>query len=56
MSSALLVLAIVIPVCGALAAFAAGGRHTERIAFATMPFGLAIAAALLVAVRRADAL
>jgi multicomponent Na+:H+ antiporter subunit D len=56
MSSALVVLAIVVPVCGALAGFAASGRYAERIALVIMPFGLAIAVALMVAVPRADAL
>jgi formate hydrogenlyase subunit 3/multisubunit Na+/H+ antiporter MnhD subunit len=45
----LLVLSLVVPVAGVLLAFAAGGRHVERIAFATMPLGLAIAAAIAVA-------
>ena len=52
---ALLVLAIVVPVIGVLAAFAVGGRWTERIALATMPVGLAIAVAILVALRQAGA-
>ncbi len=43
---ALLVLAIVLPVVGALLAFAAGGRAVERIALATMPPGLALAIAI----------
>ena len=51
----LLVLAVVVPVVGILLAFATGGRQTERIALVTMPLGLVIAAAILVALRRADA-
>src|SRR5262245_35357837 len=51
----LLVLAVVVPVIGILLAFATGGRQTERIALVTMPLGLVIAAAILVALRRADA-
>jgi len=42
----LLVLLIVIPVAGALLAVAAGGRNLERIALATLPFGLAVAIAI----------
>ena len=42
----LLVLSLVLPVAGVLAAFAAGGRHVQRIAFATMLPGFAIAVAL----------
>src|SRR5262245_5273622 len=51
----LLVLAIVIPLAGVLLAFAAGGRHVERIALATIPLGLAIAVAIIVAKRQTDA-
>jgi multicomponent Na+:H+ antiporter subunit D len=51
----LLVLSVVVPVVGILLAFAAGGRRAERIALATMPLGLVIVAAILVALRRADA-
>jgi multicomponent Na+:H+ antiporter subunit D len=47
----LLVLAIVVPVTAVLLAFVAGGRHAERIALATMPFGLAIAVATAVTLR-----
>jgi formate hydrogenlyase subunit 3/multisubunit Na+/H+ antiporter MnhD subunit len=36
-------------VAGVLLAFAAGGRHVERVAFATMPIGFAVAVAILVA-------
>src|SRR5690242_12136921 len=42
----LLVLSIVIPLAGALVAFAAGGRNLERVALATLPIGLAIAVAI----------
>ena len=48
----LLVLSIVIPVAGALIAFAAGGRWSERIVAGTMPFGLAIAIAIMVTMRQ----
>jgi multicomponent Na+:H+ antiporter subunit D len=48
----LLVLSLVVPVAGVLLAFVAGGRHVERIAFATMPLGFAVAVAILVALRR----
>ena len=48
----LLVLSIVIPVAGALLAFAAGGRWSERIVAGTMPFGLAIAIAIMVTMRQ----
>lgn len=39
----LLVLSLVIPIAGALLAFVVGGRWVVRIAFATMPLGLATA-------------
>ena len=42
----LLVLSIVVPLGGALLAFAAGGRYLERVALATLPVGLAIAVAI----------
>ena len=45
-------LSIVVPVAGVLLAFAAGGRHVERIALMTMPLGLAIAVAIVVAMRQ----
>jgi multicomponent Na+:H+ antiporter subunit D len=48
----LLVLSLAVPVAGVLVAFAAGGRHVESVAFATMPLGLAIAVAILVATAR----
>jgi multicomponent Na+:H+ antiporter subunit D len=51
----LLVLAIVVPLAGVLLAFAAGGRHVERIAFGTMPLGVAIAVAIVVTMRQAGA-
>jgi len=53
--ASLLVLSIVVPLMGVLLAFAAGGRHVERIALATMPLGLAIALAILVALRQSGA-
>jgi formate hydrogenlyase subunit 3/multisubunit Na+/H+ antiporter MnhD subunit len=42
----LLVLSVVVPVAGVLLAFAAGGRHVERIAPLAMALGLAIALAI----------
>ena len=51
----LLVLAIVVPVAGVLLAFVAGGRQVERIALGTMPLGLAIAVAIIVAMRQTGA-
>src|SRR5262249_10667685 len=51
----LLVVALVLPVAGMLVAFAAGGRHTERIVLATLPAGLLIAGAIVVALLRAGA-
>jgi formate hydrogenlyase subunit 3/multisubunit Na+/H+ antiporter MnhD subunit len=48
----LLVLSIVIPVAGALLAFAAGGRWSERIVAGTVPLGLAIAIAIMVTTRQ----
>jgi multicomponent Na+:H+ antiporter subunit D len=53
MGGSLLVLSIVVPIAGLLLAFAAGGRQVERIALATMPLGLAIAAAIAVARQQA---
>ncbi|MDX2167284.1 MAG: proton-conducting transporter membrane subunit [Deltaproteobacteria bacterium] len=41
-----LVLAILLPVIAMLLAAAAGGRHVERIALATVPAGLAVAIAI----------
>jgi multicomponent Na+:H+ antiporter subunit D len=55
MDGSLLVLSIIVPVIGLLLAFAAGGRWVERIALTTMPIGLAIAVAILIAMRRAGA-
>ncbi|HEY2528356.1 MAG TPA: proton-conducting transporter membrane subunit [Xanthobacteraceae bacterium] len=52
-SGFLLVLSLVVPMAGVLLAFLAGGHHIERIAFATMPLGFAIAVATLVALWRA---
>jgi multicomponent Na+:H+ antiporter subunit D len=51
----LLVLALMLPVAGMLAAFAAGGRHAERIVLATLPIGLLIAAAIVTTLLRAGA-
>jgi len=48
----LLVLSLVAPVVGVLLAFVAGGRYVERIAFATMPLGFAIAVAIAVTLRQ----
>jgi formate hydrogenlyase subunit 3/multisubunit Na+/H+ antiporter MnhD subunit len=48
----MLVLSLVVPVAGVLLAFAAGGRHVERVVFAAMPVGVAIAVAILVDVGR----
>src|SRR6516165_6361548 len=48
----LLVLAIVLPVAGALLSLALGGRYAERIAFIVMPTGLAVSIAILVSVWR----
>jgi formate hydrogenlyase subunit 3/multisubunit Na+/H+ antiporter MnhD subunit len=48
----LLVLSLVAPVAGVLLAFAAGGRHVERVVFAAMPVGFAIAVAILLGVGR----
>ena len=51
----LLVLSLVLPVAGIMLAFAAGGRHVQRIVFATMPFGFVIAVAVAVALRQTGA-
>jgi formate hydrogenlyase subunit 3/multisubunit Na+/H+ antiporter MnhD subunit len=51
----LLVLSIVVPVAGALLAFATGGRRGERIALGTMPLGLAIAVSITFAMRQTGA-
>ena len=48
-SGFLLVLALVIPLAGALLAFVCGGRHVDRIALGVMPLGLAIALAIAIA-------
>jgi formate hydrogenlyase subunit 3/multisubunit Na+/H+ antiporter MnhD subunit len=45
----LLVLSVIVPVAGALLAFAAGGRRAERIVLMTMPIGLVIAAGIAAA-------
>ncbi|HEY2750820.1 complex I subunit 5 family protein [Phenylobacterium sp.] len=52
MSGFLLVLSIMTPVVGALVAFAAGGRNVRRVAFATLPLGFAVAAAIALALRQ----
>jgi formate hydrogenlyase subunit 3/multisubunit Na+/H+ antiporter MnhD subunit len=48
----LLVLAIVLPVAGALLSLALGGRHAERIALILMPAGLTVAVAIIAEVWR----
>jgi multicomponent Na+:H+ antiporter subunit D len=42
----LLVLAIVLPVSGAILALALGGRHVERVALIVMPMGVVLAVAI----------
>jgi formate hydrogenlyase subunit 3/multisubunit Na+/H+ antiporter MnhD subunit len=49
----LLVLSLVVPIAGALLAFAVGGRWVGRIALMAMPLGLAIAVAIAVELRPA---
>src|SRR3954447_11283383 len=51
--TALLVLAVIVPIAGALFAFVAGGRWVGRIALATMPLGLGIALAIASSLRSA---
>ncbi|HYB41155.1 MAG TPA: proton-conducting transporter membrane subunit, partial [Candidatus Methylomirabilis sp.] len=51
-SGFLLVLSIILPVAGGLAAFALGGRHAERIALGIMAAGLGVALAIFTAVWR----
>ncbi len=51
----LLVLALVLPVAGLLLGLVLGGRWAERVALALMPFGLALALAIVTSVLRADA-
>jgi formate hydrogenlyase subunit 3/multisubunit Na+/H+ antiporter MnhD subunit len=51
--SLLLVLALVVPITGALLGFVVGGRWVMRIALATMPLGLAIAVAIAAELRPA---
>src|SRR5215472_3297186 len=51
----LLVLSLVVPMVGVLVAFAVGGRHVERVAFAIMPVGLAIVIAIAVVLRQSGA-
>ena len=50
----LLVLSIVLPVAGVLLAFAFGDRYVRLVASAILPLGLAIAAAILVALPQSD--
>jgi formate hydrogenlyase subunit 3/multisubunit Na+/H+ antiporter MnhD subunit len=50
----LLVLSLVVPLAGALLAFAAGGRRVESIALSTMPIGLAVAAGIAIAKVQTD--
>jgi formate hydrogenlyase subunit 3/multisubunit Na+/H+ antiporter MnhD subunit len=54
-SSFLLVLALVIPLAGALLAFVCGGRQVERIVLGVMPLGLVVALAIAFAQARAGA-
>ncbi len=42
----LLVLAVLVPFVGVLLGLALGGHNTQRVALATLPFGLGIAIAL----------
>ena len=51
----LLVLALILPVGGMLAAFVLGGRAAERIALATLGFGALLALLVAAAVYRAGA-
>jgi formate hydrogenlyase subunit 3/multisubunit Na+/H+ antiporter MnhD subunit len=51
--SVLLVLALLVPITGALLGFVVGGRWAMRIALATMPLGLAIAVAIAAELRPA---
>ncbi|WP_270938331.1 complex I subunit 5 family protein [Falsiroseomonas oryzae] len=51
----LVVVALVLPVCGMLAAFVLGGRTAERLALATLGLGVAVALLLAAAVLRAGA-
>jgi formate hydrogenlyase subunit 3/multisubunit Na+/H+ antiporter MnhD subunit len=51
----LLVLALLLPVTGALVALVLGGRHAERIALVLMPVGLALAIVIAVEVFRSGA-
>jgi formate hydrogenlyase subunit 3/multisubunit Na+/H+ antiporter MnhD subunit len=51
----LLILAIVLPIIGALLSLTLGGRHAERIALTLMPAGLAVAVAIAAAVWRTHA-
>ena len=44
----LLVLALVVPLLGVLAALVLGGRNARRVAFLTIPLGLVLAMAIIV--------
>src|SRR5215470_4842888 len=48
-SGFLLVLSIVVPVTGVLLAFVLGDRYVRLVAYTTIPLGLAIAVAILIA-------
>src|SRR5215472_13095462 len=48
----LLVLAIVLPVAGAMLSLALGGRHAERVALIVMPTGVVVATAIAAAIWR----
>jgi formate hydrogenlyase subunit 3/multisubunit Na+/H+ antiporter MnhD subunit len=50
----LLVLALVVPMAGVLAAFTLGGRHAERAVLLALPAGLGVATAIAVRVARRD--
>jgi formate hydrogenlyase subunit 3/multisubunit Na+/H+ antiporter MnhD subunit len=51
----LLVLALIVPLAGALLAFVCGGRQVERVVFCVMPLGLAVALAIAFAQHLAGA-
>jgi multicomponent Na+:H+ antiporter subunit D len=50
----LLALSIIVPVGGVLLSFALGDQHVRSVAFATIPAGLAVAAAILAAFTRSS--
>ena len=50
----LLVLAILLPAAGMIVSFTLGGRHAERVALCSTPFGFALACAIAFHVGRAD--